>query len=281
MLTSTTPTIAVETIPAPSFWPTLSSLPEELILEILEHVLSLSGCIAKTDFYAGYCEWPSCHCQGNSWYHTPAKKLTMDNLTPLLAATEPIPRLAQLTFYASNTFHLCGPQNDIRWAGSGFWLPPRQFRQWIRRLEVEVQINFARPGSPSNPSEEPVFGITPTLDWQFLRRLQQGVHGFTGLRTLKMMFEALFITRDEQLRRLDKRLAESEPFSFQAQELIVEACSAYPVWLEDDFMSNDLVVDERLGKVLEKYVSANGKKPSSPTAKNDRAAKRLRWQDEE
>jgi len=277
MPSSTTSTTAVQAIPAPSLWAKLSILPEELILGVLEHVLSLPGSVAKTEFCAGYCEWPSCYCQGESWKHSPAKELTRDTLNPLLVAPEPIPRLAQLAFYTSNTFHLCGPQNDMEYTGPAIWLPPQGFRHWIRRLEVEVQINFPRPGCPLDP-EAPTLGLTPALDWQFLRRLQWGVHGFTGLQTLKLMFEALFITRDEQLQRLDEQLAKSEPFSFQTRELDVEACSAYPVWLEDDFMSNDMVLDERLGKVLEKYVSAHGKKPSSPNGKTNRAAKRLRWQ---
>lgn len=281
MSVSSTSAIRVQAMPASSlrsFRAALSSLPEEVIIEILEYALSLPGCIAKTEFCVGFCEWPSCRCQDGSWHHTPAKQLTNDTLTPLLIAPEPIPRLAQLAFYISNTFHLCGPQNDVLWVGGGFWLPPSGFRHWIQRLEVEVQINFPRPGSLTNAED---FGIVPALDWQFLRRLQQGVHGFTGLRNLKLMFEALFITKDEQLRKLDEQLGKIEPFSFQTQDLFVEACSAYPLWLEDDCNSGDIILDERLGKVLEKYMSATGKRRSSRKSEINRATGRHWWQGRE
>lgn len=281
MATSNTSANAMQAMPVRSLKPlgtALSSLPEELILEILEYVLSLPGCIAKTEFCVGFCEWPSCCCQDGTWYHTPAKELTKDTLTPLLAAPDPIPRLAQLAFYTSNTFHLCGPQNDVIWAGGGFWVPPSGIRHWIRRLEVEVQINFLRSDSLTKSED---FGIVPALDWQFLRRLEQGVHGFTGLQTLKLMFEALFITKDEQLQKLDEQLGKIEPFSFQTQDLVVEACSAYPVWLEDDCMSGDIILDERLEKVLGKYMSANGKKCPLRKSKKNVAICRHWWQGRE
>ncbi|KAH6637411.1 hypothetical protein C7974DRAFT_389470 [Boeremia exigua] len=245
------------TLPFRSFGASLAKLPEELILQILEYALSSPGFIAKTDFWAGECEWPECHCQG-AWKHVPAKTFTQYTVAPLLAAPKPIPRLAQLAFYANNTFHLCGPQNDMTWNGSGFWLPPPGVRHWIRHLEVEIQIAIPRadPSSSSGGQRGSVF--TPAIDWQFLRRLQRGVHGFTGLKTLKLMFEALYVTTQDRLYILDEQLGRAEPFCFQTQTLIVEVCSPWPIWLDDDASSGDIIRDESLGIVLRRHMSATG-----------------------
>ena len=241
----------------------LSRLPEELIIEILKYALLLSGAVARTQFHRGECEWPSCRCVNSDWKHIPAEKLTENTLALFLAASEPIPRLAQLVFYNTNTFHLCGPQKNTEWSGPGFWLPPIGIRHWIRHLEVEIQIGNPRSGSFFHLADGPPYAFIPFLDWEFLRRLQRGVQGFTVLRILKLMFEGLFIMKDAALQLLDEQLGMLEPFCFKTQELVVEACSAYPLWLDDDIMSDDIVRDRRLERALAKYMSATGKQHPS------------------
>ncbi len=68
------------------------------------------------------------------------------------------------------------------------------------------------------------------------------------------MFDALFITKKNNLQDLDEQLGAAEPFCFQTQELIVEACSAFPLWLDDDEMSGDMMHDRDLENVLRNYM---------------------------
>lgn len=260
-----------------SFASLLLGLPEELILEILEHLLTFPGVVARTKFFTGECEWPSCLCQGGRWKHVRVKKLTRATLVPLLEAPEPIPRLARLVFYTTNRFHFCGPQNDEPYASPGFWLPPPGVRHWIRHIQVEVQIAIRRQRSVLWDGLGPMFVFAPSLDWNFLRRLQRGVHGFTGLRSLKLMFEALFITKRDNLQDLDEQLGAVQPFCFQTQELIVEACSVFPAWLDDDAMSGDIVHDADLESVLRRHMLMNKKRKSSPEDRDRNVANALGW----
>lgn len=237
-----------------TFGERLSKLPEELIIHILEYTLVLPGAISRKDFWGGKCEWPSCLCEDSDWEHIPGEELTNQTLVPLLATPKPVPRLAKYVFYRSNTFHVCDPHSDMTWTSRGVWLPPQGVRHWIRRLEVEIQIENPRGKSLAYATWK------SGRDVVFLRRMQQAVEEFMELRTLRLMFEAVFVTEDAQLQILDQNWSTLDPFHFQTLELILEACSAYPVWCDDSEPSGegDIVRDERLERLLAKYVSATG-----------------------
>jgi hypothetical protein len=230
----------------------LSKLPEELIIQVLEHILDFPGNISKKDFWAGKCEWPGCLCEHSDWVHTPGEELTKTTLIPFSSTPKPIPRLAQYVFYKVNTFHVCDPRSDMDWAnGFDVWLPPRHARQWIKRLELEVMIEEPRWNASAYDSR--VFG----QDTRMLRQMQRAVEGFRGLRTLRLMFETTFVTKDDKLEMLDQTWGTLEPFHFQTPELVLEACSVRSEW-GGDVREGDLVRDERLERLLAKHVSASG-----------------------
>lgn len=234
-----------------SFGERFRELPEELIIQVLEFALVLLGPISKKNFWAGKCEWPGCLCENSDWEHAPGEELMSKTLLPWFLVPQPIPRLAQYVFYKSNIFHVCDPRSDMDWGiDSRMWLPPHNARQWIERLEIEILIECP----PSYPlmCDDPEF----TRDVLMLRKVQRVMDGFPNLRTLRLMFEAPFVTDDEMLERLEHTWT-TKHFHFQTPELVLEACSPYHGG-RGDVQEGDIARDERLEKVLAKNVSATG-----------------------
>jgi hypothetical protein len=236
---------------SPTFEERLSKLPEELIVQILEYALVLLGPISKRNFWVGKCEWPGCMCENSDWEHVPGDELTKKTLLPWLSAPKPIPRLAQYVFYTSNAFHVCDPRSDMYWdIDSCVWLPPQYARQWIHRLEIEVLLD--------RPTLYPLVSdlLERTQDVLMLRHMQRAVDEFAKISTLRLMFEATFVTKDNMLETLDHIWGTIERFRFQTPKLILEACSPYQEGR--DIQEGDLARDERLETVLAKHVSATG-----------------------
>lgn len=119
-----------------------------------------------------------------------ATDLTIETIAPFTCSLDAIGRTAKELFYESNTFCLARTRLARQTYGqpTSFWLPPKDTRQWIRHLRVEILIAPLRsilhfPLEACKCPLQTKYDCKHS-DWPFLGKLASGACGFIALETL-------------------------------------------------------------------------------------------------
>jgi hypothetical protein len=190
--------------------PTALSLPTEIWIEVLKHLFATPQITGKSIV---------------------EKDLLGTTLFSMLGTSKSLFFIAVEVFYSSNIVLL--QRTHLPQLEPSYRLPPRFVREWIRRLEIVV--NLPSPcGRCHVCLRGDIYGCTGikrflchASDWSLLTDIADGVHEFPRLTKLVVHFVAARELSQDDLDQLGSDLQEFGGFSLRARQGRFVACCCW------------------------------------------------------